>query len=120
MYGIGNYYLSKNIVEVPFLLIFTLIYAIMYPMVGLAGTFDQFAMYYVITLFSNLVGSSLGMLLSTVILDQKIVSASVILIMLPLILFSGLFKNREDLPVWIGWVEYISPLKYSFIALLEN
>ena len=93
---------------------------IMYPMIGLTPTFSQFFMYYLITLFASLVGSSLGMMLSTVVLDPVIISASVSILIIPLIMFSGLFKNREDLPVWIGWIEYISPLKYTFIALLEN
>jgi hypothetical protein len=33
--------------------------------------------------------------------------------------FSGFFKNRDDLPGWISWVEYVSPLKYGFTAFLE-
>ena len=35
-------------------------------------------------------------------------------------LFSGLFKNRDDLPGWIGWFEYISPMKYGFIGFAQN
>lgn len=42
------------------------------------------------------------------------------LILLPVILFSGFFKNRNDLPKWIGWLEYISPVKYGFIAFVKN
>jgi ABC-type multidrug transport system permease subunit len=42
------------------------------------------------------------------------------LIVLPLMLFSGFYKNRKDLPVWIGWIEYLSPIKYSFVSLATN
>lgn len=39
---------------------------------------------------------------------------------MPLILFSGYLKNRFDLPDWIFWMEYLSPLKYFFIGLLKD
>jgi ABC-type multidrug transport system permease subunit len=42
------------------------------------------------------------------------------LIILPLMLFGGFYKNRKDLPVWIGWIEYLSPIKYSFTSLATN
>jgi hypothetical protein len=37
-----------------------------------------------------------------------------------LILFSGLFKNSGNFPDWIGWIQYISPIKYSFSSFLYN
>jgi uncharacterized membrane protein YphA (DoxX/SURF4 family) len=40
--------------------------------------------------------------------------------LLPIFLFSGLFKNTGNLPDWIGWIQYISPLKYSLIAFVKN
>jgi ATP-binding cassette, subfamily G (WHITE), eye pigment precursor transporter len=39
---------------------------------------------------------------------------------LPVILFSGYFKNTGDLPEWIGWVQYVSPITYSFNILVHN
>ncbi len=65
-------------------------------------------------------GASLGLLLGSVVLDVKSVSAVMSPILLPVILFSGFYKNRDDLPVWIGWIEYISPNKYGFIAYVNN
>lgn len=42
------------------------------------------------------------------------------LIFLPNALFGGFFKNRDDYAKWIGWIEYVFPIKYSFNALSEN
>jgi ABC-type multidrug transport system permease subunit len=42
------------------------------------------------------------------------------IIVLPVVLFSGFYKNRETLPGWIGWIEYISPIKYGFTAIATN
>jgi ABC-type multidrug transport system permease subunit len=65
-------------------------------------------------------GSSLGLFLGSVILDAKSISAVVPIVLLPVTLFSGFFKNRDDLPVWLGWFEYISPNKYAFTAYANN
>jgi hypothetical protein len=40
--------------------------------------------------------------------------------MMPLILFSGFFSNAGSYPVWIGWFQYISPIKYALEALVYN
>ena len=51
-----------------------------------------------------LCGSSLGMLIGSVVLDAKSISAVIPLLTMPIILFSGFFKNRDSLPDWIGWI----------------
>lgn len=72
------------------------------------------------TFLINLCGNSLGLLLGSMITDQKSVSASIPLILLPFILFSGFFKNTGTLSSWIGWLQYISPLKYGFLTMTTN
>jgi hypothetical protein len=52
--------------------------------------------------------------------DTKSVSAVVPIILIPLVLFSGLFKNTGNIPVWLGWIQYISPLKYGYLAMVTN
>ena len=59
-------------------------------------------------------------MLGSLIPDAKLVSAIVPLVFIPLILFSGFYKNRDTLPVWIGWLEFISPYKYAFEAFATN
>ena len=94
--------------------------AINYFMIDMANTGGQFFIHCLVFFLMAFVGASLGLLLGSVILDAKSVSAVVPLVILPVILFSGFFKNREDFPVWLGWFEYISPNKYGFIAFVEN
>jgi ABC-type multidrug transport system permease subunit len=93
---------------------------IYYFMIGLAPTGGQFFIHCLITILVGLCGSSLGLFIGSVILDEKSISAVVPMIVLPFTLFSGFFKNRADLPVWIGWIEYISPNKYAFTAYINN
>lgn len=87
-------------------------------MIDLANTAGQFFLHLMVFVLISFCGSSIGLLIGSVILDPKSVSAFVPILMLPIILFSGFFKNRSDLPGWIGWIEYISPNKYGFIGYL--
>ena len=68
----------------------------------------------------SFVGNSLGLLIGSIVQDEKTVYGVINIIILPLITFAGFFKNRANLPDWIGWMEYISPLKYSFSAYIQN
>lgn len=89
-------------------------------MVGLASTAGQFFTFYLTLFLIGLAGSSLGLLIGSVVLDAKTVSSVIPLILMPIILFSGFFKNRQDLPSWLFWIEYISPNKYAFIGFVDN
>lgn len=63
---------------------------------------------------------SLGLMLGSMFTDAKSVSAMASLFLLPFVLFSGFFKNTGNLSNWIGWIQYISPVKYAFAAMVTN
>ena len=88
----------------------------MYWFVGLSDTLVQFWIYYLVAYLITINGSSLGLMMGSVILDQKAVGAVTPIVLLPVILFSGFFKNTANLSEWIGWIQYISPVKYGFTA----
>ena len=89
-------------------------------MIGLECDAGAFFTFYLAYFLVSLTGNFLGLLLGSLIPDQKTVSTLVPILIMPFILFSGFFKNRSVLPVWIGWVEFLSPLKYVFIAFVRN
>ena len=121
MYSTFTYFLSRNIVELPTSIIFPLIMTlIMYWFVGLSSTPEQFFLFYFIAYLITLNGISLGLMLGSMILDEKSVSTVTPIVILPFILFSGFFKNTGSLSSWIGWIQYISPIKYGFAALIQN
>ena len=64
-------------------------------MIDMANTAGQFFLHYLVFFLISFCGSSLGLLLGSAILDAKSVSAVVPIITLPIILFSGFFKNRD-------------------------
>lgn len=117
MYSLGAYFLSRNLVELPFTLLFPLLFSlVVYWMVGLASTPGQFFMFFFCNFLVFLSGTSLGMLMGSLIKEVKSAGGIMGVVVLPVVLFSGFYKNRNNLPVWIGWLEYISPLKYGFSA----
>lgn len=121
LYGVTSYFLSRNIIEIPYSIIFPLLQAlIMYWFVGQSSTAEQFFTFYLICYFIGFAGSSLGLLLGSIISDAKAVSTLTPALILPFVLFSGLFKNTGNLSNWIGWIQYISPIKYTFSSFLQN
>mmetsp|Transcript_38652 Transcript_38652/g.27994 ORF Transcript_38652/g.27994 Transcript_38652/m.27994 type:complete len:98 (+) Transcript_38652:1760-2053(+) len=38
---------------------------------------------------------------------------------MPLMIFGGLFANVKSIPSWIAWVQWLSPLRYTFECLVE-
>jgi ABC-type multidrug transport system permease subunit len=75
----------------------------MYWFIGLSSTASQFFTYYLISYLIGFAGSSMGLMLGSIVSDAKSVSAITPAILLPFFLFSGLFKNSGNYPDWIGW-----------------
>jgi ABC-type multidrug transport system permease subunit len=89
-------------VEIPYALFFPALQSlIIYWFVGLTSTARQFFTFYLITLLTSFCGMSLGLLVGSFIRDPKTVSIASPVIVLPLVLFSGFFKNSSNLSAWI-------------------
>lgn len=55
------------------------------------------------------------------IFDDLAVALAVLpVILLPLLLFSGLFVNTNTIPVYFNWIKYISPMFYAFVGMMET
>ena len=121
LYSVLPYFLSRSVIEIPYIVLVPFIAnTILYFMMGLSQTAEQYFIFYLITFLVNLSGSSLGLLLGSIVQDAKSVSAVVPIVLIPFVLFSGLFKNTGNIPAWLGWIQYISPLKYGYLAMIEN
>lgn len=121
LYGTFVFSLSRNIVELPFLIVIPLLWScILYFMIGLALTAGQFFMFYFVLFLISLAGNSIGLLMGSAISEAKLISIFIPIFIMPLVLFSGFYKNNQDIPMWIGWIQYISPIKYSFIGFITN
>jgi ABC-type transport system involved in multi-copper enzyme maturation permease subunit len=116
LYHAWVWYGSKNVSEVAFQMFFPLVFLTpLYFMVGF-GPNDPtlfFSMYLFIALISSC-ATGLGYMVSCLTRSPDIAPILGILIILPFLIFGGLFLNAEQTPVYFSWLEAISPLKYGY------
>jgi hypothetical protein len=59
-------------------------------------------------------------LIAAIFDDLTVALAVLPVILLPLLLFSGLFVNTNSIPVYFNWIKYISPMFYAFVGMMET
>ena len=87
---------------------------------GLTKTAANFFFSYLIWILVVYCASALGFFLSSVVDAAETAAMLVPVIMLPIILFGGLFANLSSFPRWIFWLQYLSPIRYGFEALVRH
>ncbi|CAD8191656.1 unnamed protein product [Paramecium pentaurelia] len=122
LYSTLAYFTGKSSIEIPFLILFPIIQQLIsYWMMGLN---DQTASIVVIHIFVcvllGISGNSMGLMVGTMLSDSKNASGIIPLVLMPLIAFSGFFANQSLFMNWISWVQYLSPMKYAFEALIYD
>ncbi len=114
MYGVLPYYLSKTFVELPYqLLIPCLFLFIIYWCVQFRNEAECFFSFMATLLLVVFYGNSLGMMVSSSFKSVREALAIVPVIVLPLMLYSGYVANISKIVVWLRWIQYLSPIRYS-------
>lgn len=67
-----------------------------------------------------LVGNSIGFFTGSLFQDVKKATSLAPVLLLPLMMFSGLYNKLNSIAVWIGWLQYISPFRYGLHMTLLN
>ncbi|CAK4071550.1 unnamed protein product [Aphanomyces euteiches] len=121
LYGTITWYMAKNLSEFPLQLIFPMILLIpLYFMIGFgpsnATVFFSFYLY-IMLLCSSATG--LGYMVSCMARRADLTPILGIVVILPLVLFGGLFINADDTPDYFIWLAFISPLKYGFRGVMR-
>lgn len=70
-------------------------------------------------MLSSVVGFALGIFFASIFKNLPTALAVAPLSLLPMMLFSGLFVNSENIPVYFDWIKYLSPMKYGFEGMLK-
>lgn len=121
LYTVAPYYLAKNVIETPIGLIASFLFGvIVYYIVGLRGDAQYFftflCNFVVLAWLSQSMGLCFGASFSSVETALIISNFSV----LPSFLFSGFLINQDNMPVWLGWLRFLSPFRYSLEASMRN
>ena len=105
MYHVGPYYSAKVLVETPLLIVAPLIFSlIIYFAMGLTITASQFFYFYLILILVVFSSASYGYLLSSVFPNIETAASLTPVVMMPIILFGGVFTNVDSYPKWITWL----------------
>lgn len=118
-YGIIPYFLSKNTVEVPSMMIFPCISTcIIYFAVGFEDSFTCFLFFAFTICLLVTCAASFGLLISAAFKHSATAMAPVVA--MPVILFGGFFANSKSYYDFVTWIQYLSPIRYSLEALCWN
>ncbi|EAS02340.1 ABC-type transport system protein (macronuclear) [Tetrahymena thermophila SB210] len=121
LYTAWSYFLSKVLLEIISCSLFACFNScIIYWMVGFSQTAYQFFFFMLILVLQSNIGNAFGILAGSLFKQAKVGMAFSLTFIAPQILFGGVFKNRKDLPDWIGWAQYMTPTMYAFDAMVQN
>ncbi|KAJ2156679.1 hypothetical protein GGF46_005025 [Coemansia sp. RSA 552] len=120
-YGLPAYFISKNLIELPIQVILPVIYSVTsYWLLGLRQDGARFLLYTATCIVLNMCGFSFGLLLGSLFRDMSTILAALPAMFLPFLLFGGLLVNTGNSTVWLRWLQWISPIKYGYTALMRN
>lgn len=121
LYNVAVYYLSKTLVEIPFLIIIPIIFmSILYWMSGLIRDADAFLVATGISILVSNAAASFGYVISTAVPSTTAGLAIAPALMIPFLLFGGFFLNSGSTPDYLVWLKYISWFFYGNEILVVN
>ncbi|KAI9340034.1 P-loop containing nucleoside triphosphate hydrolase protein [Zopfochytrium polystomum] len=120
-YQLFPYFIAKVAVEVPLeVLLPWLEMTIMYFMAGLNPDFVRYIILASISVLGALVGFSIGVCLACAFSTLQVALQVTPIILLPMMLFAGFFVNLSLVPIWLRWLQFVSPMKYGFQAAVRS
>lgn len=120
-YRLSSYFLAKVCVELPIFLVVPIINTlIIYFLSDMQRTAGKFFICVATTMLASATGFSLGIFFACIFPNLEIALSAAPLIMVPLLMLSGFFVNQKTIPVYMNWIKWLSPMKYSFEAISKN
>ncbi|EGZ08148.1 ABC transporter-like protein [Phytophthora sojae] len=120
LYHLFSWYLSKNVSEIPMQIILPIIFFVpAYFLIGIGHGFDVFIYQQIIMILVNSCAVGLGYMVSCLVRRVDIAPIIGTVMILPFLLFGGLLINSDDCPKYFVWIQYVSPIKYGFEAMMK-
>ncbi|XP_078321987.1 protein white-like [Crassostrea virginica] len=121
LYGVGIYYMSKTLVELPFLIIIPVIFmSILYWMSGLVHDANSFLIATAVAVIIGNTAASFGYVVSAAAPSVTAALATAPALMIPFLLFGGFFLNSGSTPDYLVWLKYLSWFSYGNEMMVVN
>lgn len=92
----------------------------MYWMAGLQAVFSKFLIFSAIIITTSITGEGFGLFIGAISPNVAIARVLAPVLTILFVLLGGFYINNQSIsPVFI-WIEYISFIKYSFSAFMDN
>lgn len=120
LYHLLAWYVSKNLSELPMQLLLPIVYFVpAYFLIGIGHGADVYLALQLMLILVNSCAVGLGYMVSCLVRRADVAPILGMILILPFLLFGGLLINSDDCPKYFIWIQYVSPIKYGFEALMK-
>lgn len=122
IYPLIAYFLGRQAVDIP-LSIFSpaLLALLIYYFLGFnTYAFSNFLYFVMVSVFLSLSAGGFGLLVGSFLTNPITAATSVSALTIPFNIVSGYYINVKNIPFYIAWLQYFSPVRYGIEALMWN
>jgi ABC-type multidrug transport system permease subunit len=113
-YGVLVYYVARSLVDIPFMILWPFVFALISYHLADMGDWEHFWVYALALILQTLLSQSLGLLIGSVAPTVPIAVFAAPAVAMPPLLLSGFFVNINSMATVFKWLSYASFMRYSF------
>ncbi|KAE9316777.1 hypothetical protein PF008_g18917 [Phytophthora fragariae] len=119
-YHLLCWYVTKLVAELPALIILSIaLFVPVFLLVGIGHGFKLYVYMQIVLVLAGWAAIGLGFLTLGVLRHVTLALIVYAVLLVLFVAFGGLLINVTDIPDWLVWLHYISPVKYSYEALMK-
>lgn len=120
-FSISSYYFGRLLADLLLIVPHPVVFGtIIYLLAGLTLTAERYLVFIFIVFILSQTSHSFGTMLAILVPRSDIATMILPPISTTFHVFSGFYRNIEQIPVWLSWFTYCSPFNYGFKALIIN